>query len=251
MASEAKDSGDSSKPVDLIRRGIKKRNNAGILTFLGLRPAETLLQYGILAHGLGSSIIHTLGLETLPAGAANTGTALDALGLSPYRLVLFGMAIGQAVKQIYWLVGTSNEEFPPSTAVFVTAFNGVCNSINNLLFTCSLTSASLSSGAQFPQVPLLVGAGLYSIGIVLESASEIQRKKFKDDPKNKGKVCTVGLWGLSRHVNYAAYTIWRTGYALAAGGWIWAGFNVAFFTFDFVTRGVPSLEHYCAERVGS
>jgi protein-S-isoprenylcysteine O-methyltransferase Ste14 len=250
MASEAKDSPKPSKPVDLIQRGIHKRNNAGILTFLGIRPVETFLQYGILAHGLGSSIIHSLGLETLPAGPANTGTVLDALSLSPYRLILFGMTVGQAVKQISWLLGTSNEEFLPSTAVMVTAFNGVFNSINNLLFTCSLTSASLSSGSQFPQVPLLVGSALYVLGIFLESGSEIQRKKFKDDPKNKGKVCTVGLWSFSRHINYFGYTAWRVGYALAAGGWSWAAFTSAWFTYDFVTRGVPTIESYCAERVG-
>ena len=34
-------------------------------------------------------------------------------------------------------------------------------------------------------------------------------------------------------------------YALAAGGWIWAGVNAVFFTWDFAARSVPKMEEYC------
>jgi protein-S-isoprenylcysteine O-methyltransferase Ste14 len=241
----------SSKPHDLIHRGIKRHDVPGTLTFIGLRAIEPLLQYGILAHGVGSSLVHGLGLKTLPAGPPNTGTPLDVLGLSPYRLILLGMAVGSAVKHTYWVTVINQEEFGPGLAAFVAIFNSVGNCINSLLFTCTLTSASLSSGSRFPQTPLLVGAGLYTAGILLEVVSETQRKAFKDDPKNKGKVCTTGLWSLSRHMNYAGYALWRTGYALAAGGWIWGAFNFAIATFDFTTRGIPALEAYCSDRVSS
>jgi len=245
MASEPK----SKSSSDRIRRGIKKSNVPGTLTFVGLRAVEPILQYGILAHGVGSSIIRSIGLELLPAGPPNTGTAFDALGLSPYRLILLGMSVGSALKQIYWMLGTSEEEMEPPMAAGVAAFNAVVNSANSLLFTCSLTSASLSSGSQFPQTPLLVGAFLYATGIAIEAVSETQRKTFKKDPKNKGKAYTAGLWSLSRHVNYFGYTLWRTGYALAAGGWIWGVLNAGFFTSNFIMQPIPAQEEYCAERV--
>jgi hypothetical protein len=42
-----------------------------------------------------------VGLRTLPPGIpAHTGVGfIDALGLSPYRLILLGMTVGTALKQ--------------------------------------------------------------------------------------------------------------------------------------------------------
>jgi len=239
-----------STSSDFIDRSNKSSNTPGTLTFLGLRPLVPLLQYGILARGLGSDLLRRVGLDTLPAGPPNTGTVLDGLGLSPYRLILFGMSAGAAVKQIYWLLGVNEQNFPPGMSVFVTIFNAVFDTLNSLVFTCTLTSASLSSGSKFPQTPLLVGAVMYVVGIALELGSEVQRKQFKSKPENKGKVYTGGLWSVSRHMNYFGYTLWRAGYAVAAGGWIWGAFCCAFSAFDFVSRGIPVLEDYCQGRYG-
>ena len=38
--------------------------------------------------------------------------------------------------------------------------------------------------------------------IAAEAVSDAQLAAFKADPRNKGKVCDVGLWSLSRHPNY-------------------------------------------------
>jgi protein-S-isoprenylcysteine O-methyltransferase Ste14 len=254
MASQPKGAGDTpstpnKEPFNMLRRGIKKSNPAGALTFIGLRAVDPALQYAILARGIGSSLLQKLGLETLPAGPPNTGTLFDALGLSPYRLVLFGMAVGSSVKQIYWLLSLSEEEMVPSTAAAVAAFNTVVNSMNNLLFTCSLTSASLSSGGVFPQTPFLVGSALYVAGILLETASEVERKQFKKDPRNKGRVYSEGLWALARHINYTGYTIWRVGYALVGGGWIWAGFMLGYQIQYFLNNAIPSIDGYCSQNV--
>lgn len=46
------------------------------------------------------------------------------------------------------------------------------------------------------------GALLLVIGIVGEAASDVQLKQFRNEPANKGRVCNVGLWRLSRHPNY-------------------------------------------------
>ena len=241
---------EKSRPKDnIVSRGIKKGNPLGTGLFLGLRSLDPFLQYGILAQGLGSSIIEKLGGRTLSHGPSLiTDTIIDRLGLSPYRLILLAMATGSAIKQNYWLIGISSEEMPPGPSIGVSVFNTIFNSANDLLFTCSLTSASVN-GEHFPQTPLMVGTGLYTVGILTETLSEWQRKKFKQNPANKSKVYEGGLFGLSRHVNYFGYTLWRAGYALAAGGWTWGAVTGAFFAWDFLSRAIPVLSHYCEERV--
>lgn len=246
---KASTSTGQKKHNDLMLRGDKTYNQAGSLTFLGLRPLVPFIQYGILAKGYGSTVLNAIGLETLPAGLPNTGSALDVLGLSPYRLMLVGMSVGATLKQIYWQNFTSQEHFTPAHAGLITGFNALFDSVNSLLFTTSLASASLSSGAQFPQTPLIVGSALYVAGIAMEVVSETQRKVFKGKPENKGKVYTGGLWKFSRHINYAAFTIWRTGFAIASGGWIWGAVTGAIFSYDFFSRAIPSLESYCSEKV--
>jgi len=236
---------------ELIQRGVKQPNPLGTGLFVGLRSLDSVLQYGILARGLGSSILHKVGFKTLDQGPPIiTGLSLlDNLGLSPYRLILFGMGAGSAIKQIYWLLGISQEEFLPQSAVVVSIFNTVFNSLNSVLFIGQLTSASVN-GEHFPQTPLIVGSTLYAVGIFTETFSEWQRKHFKKDPANKGKVYNGGLFSLARHINYGGYTLWRTGYALACGGWTWGAITAGFFTYNFISGGIPELDLYCSERYG-
>ncbi|KAJ9629793.1 hypothetical protein H2203_002174 [Taxawa tesnikishii (nom. ined.)] len=241
---------DTARKYDNIRRGVKEPSPLGTGLFLGLRSLDPFFQYAILAQGVGSALIRKLGGQTLAHGPPLlTGTFIDRLDLSPYRLILLAMAAGSAVKQNYWLVGISHETFPPSAALMVSAFNTAFNSMNSLLFVCQATSASVN-GEHFPQIPLLVGAGLYTIGILTESISEWQRKNFKADPANKGKVYRGGLFSLARHINYGGYTLWRCGYSLAAGGWVWGAAIGAFFFWDFSHRAIPVLSQYCEDRYG-
>lgn len=242
-------SDDKAHQNKLILRGIKRGNPLGTGLFLGLRSLDPVVQYGVLAKGLGAAAIHRLGGKTLAQGPpVITNTFVDRLALSPYRLILLCMAAGSAIKQNYWLLAICQEEFPPVSAVEVSVFNTVFNTLNSLLFTCSLTSASVN-GEHFPQTPLLLGSALYVLGITTETFSEWQRLQFKKNPANKGKVYTGGLFGLARHINYTGYTLWRAGYALAAGGWTWGAIVGAFFSYNFISDGVPELNRYCQERV--
>lgn len=241
---------EASKKRDLIARGDYTPTPAGKAVFFLLRGIEPYLQYSILAHGLGTSLLHRIGIRTLRPGLpTNTGIALiDGLGLSPYRLVLFGMAVGAAVKQNIWVAALSGEPMPVGGAVVVGAFNAVFNSISTYAFLIRATSASLES--DFPQPALIIGSALYVVGITAELVSEIQRKRFKSDPKNKGKAYTGGLWSFARHINYGGYTIWRAGYALVGGGSALGALVGAFFFWDFSQRAVPILNEYCETRYG-
>lgn len=242
-------SDDKRHKNKLILRGIKQSSPLGTGLFIGLRSLDPVLQYGLLAKGIAAPVIHKLGGKTLAQGPpVVTNTFLDRLALSPYRLILLGMAAGSAIKQNYWLIGICQEEFPPLSAIEVSVFNTVFNSVNSLLFTCSMTSASVN-GEHFPQTPLLVGSALYLVGIFTETFSEWQRLQFKKKPENKGKVYTGGLFRFARHINYAGYTLWRAGYALAAGGWTWGAIVGAFFSYNFISDGIPELNRYCHERV--
>lgn len=158
------------------------------------------------------------------------------------------MATGSTVKQIYWLTALSYERLPPSTATFVASFATTANTLNHLLFLNRATSASVN-GEGFPQTPLLVGMVLYATGMLIECTAETQRYLFKKDPKNKGKVYTGGLFGVARHINYMGFLLWKTGYAVAAGGYTWGLVNAAMLGYNF-TRCIPPLAHYCQERYG-
>lgn len=243
-------SGEEKKHKNqLIQRGWKQPSPLGTGLFVGLRALDPFLQYGILARGVGAGLLEKAGVRTLPQGPTSyTGTLLDKLEMSPYRLILLAMAAGSALKQNFWLLGISEEAFLPSSAVEVSFFNTFTNSINSLLFICSATSAS-TNGEHFPQTPLLVGSALYTVGIITETYSEWQRKVFKSKPANKGKVYQGGLFGLARHINYGGYTLWRTGYAIAAGGWTWGALVAGFFTLNFLKNSIPELDLYCSERV--
>ena len=241
---------ETSRNRDNIRRGIKEPSAIGTACFVGSRALDPFLQYGILAKGFGSNAIQKLGGQVLPQGPALiTNTPLDSLlGLSPYRSIIFGMSVGSMLKQNIHCTTIMQEQMPPQFGLMVGAFNSFFNSLNSLFFVCAQTSAS-TNGEHFPQTPLIVGSSLYVIGMALEFGSEIQRHAFKKDKKNKGQVYEGGLFSLSRHINYFGYTLWRTGYALASGGWTWGAVTASWFVGDFTLRGIPVLQHYLEERV--
>jgi len=251
-APKGKSYDETSRNKDNIRRGIKEPSPIGTACFVGSRALDPFLQYGILAKGFGGNAIEKLGGKVLPQGPALiTNTPLDSLlGLSPYRSIIFGMSVGSMLKQNIHCTTIMQEQMPPQFGLAVGAFNSVFNSLNSLFFVCAQTSASCN-GEHFPQTPLIVGSSLYVVGMTLEFVSEIQRHAFKKDKKNKGQVYEGGLFGLSRHINYFGYTLWRTGYAIASGGWTWGAVTASWFVGDFTLRGIPVLQHYLEERVSN
>ncbi|CAI7667948.1 unnamed protein product [Penicillium crustosum] len=131
-------------------------------------------------------------------------------------------------------------------------FNTVFNSTNILFSIWSMTSQSPGSDTWLGVLSspsVAIGAAAYTVGILTELVSELQRERFKKNPANKGKPYGGGLFSLAININYGAYTLWRGGFALASGGWTWGLFTFSFFFYDFVTRGVPVLDQYCTKRV--
>jgi steroid 5-alpha reductase family enzyme len=123
----------------------------------------------------------------------------------------------------------------PSGAVIISLFNTFNNGLNTLIFTLA------SSNPTWSPLSMYVGATLYTIGILVEPIAETQRMIFKDNPENQGKAYARGLFGLARNINYGAYTAWRAGMALAAGGPLLGAFIGGMFVYDFANRAVSTL----------
>lgn len=92
----------------------------------------------------------------------------------------------------------------------------------------------------------LVGISLWLVGFVFEAGADWQLRKFKSDPKNKGKLLTTGFWSLSRHPNYFGDACLWFGYFLlglsAPFGWLGAIGPVIMFLFLRYVSGAALLE---------
>jgi len=228
---------------------VKRFNAVGTTIFVGLRAADVLLQYAILSRGWAPSLIEFLGGQSVEPEQLLTSSG----HLQPYFTMIALMAFGSAFKQILAILVVSQQDTPPSSAVMIALFNTIFNSLNSVLSTWTATSRSppASSTSLVPSLFDVIGPSFYLVGILTETISELQRTAFKKNPANKGKPYAGGLFSLARHINYGGYTIWRTSYAVSAGGWAWGLAVFAFFFYDFASRGVPVLDEYLSQRVSS
>lgn len=98
----------------------------------------------------------------------------------------------------------------------------------------------------------IVGIALASLGVFFQVASDIIKFRFRSDPANRGKVCQIGTWAISRHPNYfGEVAIWWGVFICAAAamyrsGEYWALFTIAspiftMFLLLFVS-GIPLAE---------
>jgi steroid 5-alpha reductase family enzyme len=73
----------------------------------------------------------------------------------------------------------------------------------------SASSWVLDISAGYEIFAPLLGWVLFCIGLVGETIADRQLHSFVLEPKNKGKVCNIGLWNYTRHPNYFfEWVIW-------------------------------------------
>ena len=72
----------------------------------------------------------------------------------------------------------------------------------------------------------IAGLVLWLVALGGEALADAQLARFKRDPANRGRVCAVGLWRLSRHPNYFFEWLVWIAYALfaSASPWGWTTF---------------------------
>ncbi len=65
---------------------------------------------------------------------------------------------------------------------------------------------------------VVVGIGLWGVGLFFETVGDLQLARFKADPANDGKVMDRGLWRYTRHPNYFGdFLVWWGIYLAALG----------------------------------
>ena len=80
--------------------------------------------------------------------------------------------------------------------------------------------------AYMPEAPslgiALAAIAIWFVSVVGEGTADTQLRGFKQKPKNRGHVCTEGLWRYSRHTNYFFESLhWVTYVVLAIGAPYW------------------------------
>ena len=82
-----------------------------------------------------------------------------------------------------------------------------------IIFPCIYLFKQEDSDLTLASMP---GFAIYLLGIIMESIADHQKYRFRDDPKNKNKWITHGLWQYSRHPNYFGEILVWTGIYLFA-----------------------------------
>ncbi len=95
----------------------------------------------------------------------------------------------------------------------------------------------------------ILGLVLFLGGSVINTLSEAQRRRFKSDPANQGRLYTQGLFGYARHINYLGDTILFSGLALVTGRLVMLIIPLAM-TLNFIWVLIPRKESYLARKYG-
>lgn len=100
----------------------------------------------------------------------------------------------------------------------------------------------------------VAGIALWVVALLGESIADAQLARFRRDPANRGRVCTAGLWGYSRHPNYFfEWLIWCAFFLFALGspyGWVAAYCPVLMLWFLYKVTGIPATEEHSLQSKG-
>lgn len=100
------------------------------------------------------------------------------------------------------------------------------------------------------------GALLWLLGFGFEVIADRQKKHFSEQPENKARFITQGLWSVSRHPNYFGEIILWTGIAIISlpflSSWQFVTLVSPVFVFLLLTRisGLPFLEEKAEKKWG-
>ena len=97
---------------------------------------------------------------------------------------------------------------------------------------------------------VMTGLGLYALGSIMNTASEWQRKSWKEKPENKGRLYTQGLFKYAMHINYFGDEMLFTGYALVTG-MAWALLVPLLMLAGFIFFNIPELDKHLRSHYGA
>ncbi|KAJ7630014.1 hypothetical protein DFH06DRAFT_1101999 [Mycena polygramma] len=242
--------GPPARGTPAALRADPETNVPGIATFVLGRLSDAPLQYMIFTQGWAVKGLAAVGLRAsnlLISAGPGVG------GLGPIPTLLTGMYAVAGLRHGYWAAFTSNYKTPPSFALQVVAYNTVLNTINTLVAVNALTHSPLPILGDFTDCigwKQWAGLALFAVGIGMETVAEESRKRFKKDPKNKGKIDDTGLWCVVRHPNYLGYTLWRAGITLTTGSIPATVVLTLMQLFAFYTASIPEISSYMSAKYG-
>ena len=91
---------------------------------------------------------------------------------------------------------------------------------------------------------------IFLLGSFLNTFSEIQRKTFKNDIDNQGKLYTSGLFKYARHINYFGDICWVSAWAIMTHNMM-SSIIPIFLTLGFIFFFIPGLSNYLADNYGN
>jgi steroid 5-alpha reductase family enzyme len=91
-----------------------------------------------------------------------------------------------------------------------------------------------------------MGIAVWLMGFAFEAIGDLQLVQFKNDPRNRGRIITSGLWKYTRHPNYfGEVTLWWGMWLIACsipGGWRTAFGPATITLLILFVSGIPLLE---------
>jgi steroid 5-alpha reductase family enzyme len=116
-----------------------------------------------------------------------------------------------------------------------------------------LLAVQAAVGVRMAPIEAGAGAAIWAIGFFFEAAGDYQLARFKANPRNAGRVLTVGVWRYTRHPNYFGDAAQWWGFyvlAVSAGGW-WTVYSPLIMTLLLLrVSGVTLLEKSMKARPG-
>jgi len=163
------------------------------------------------------------------------------------KVLMVGMVAVGALRQAFWITYLNRNEWNWDLAISVALANNWFDWC--LMKRLAESEVSSSSNIGRDHLTVLVAVSFFVLGGFLETYSEWQRRKFKDDPRNKGKLYTGGLFAYARHINYLGYILWRTGLGLVSSPPFTLSYSL-YHAFDFYARAIPLLQNYMQSKYG-
>ncbi|KAK6988841.1 S5A-reductase domain-containing protein [Favolaschia claudopus] len=233
-----------------FQRGNPNLSISGTVIFALVRLADAPLQYFLFTRGWAVRLLSLFGFRAaqLPI---TLGPGLGGIG--PVPTLLVGMCGLAAVRHAHAF--TSTPYIPVSVSLSVALYNAFVNAINTLATVHTLSSITpiltRTSFLEYLDWHQYIGFAVLVAGLAIEFSAEASRKRFKGDPRNRGKLDDTGLWSVVRHPNYLGFFLSRVGISLATGSyWITLILNSLQFLI-FYSGGIPDIEWYMAHKYGA
>jgi len=126
-----------------------------------------------------------------------------------------------------------------------------------VFLTAACALAAISAATLEPLGPLAaLGTAIWIAGFAIEVMADRQKSRFREDPANRERFITSGLWAWSRHPNYFGEILLWVGIAVIAlptlAGWTFVTLISPLFVYLLLTRisGVPLLESRAKKKWG-